>query len=56
MFSDGWKDLKNLFYDIQQIGYYCDFTLESAQESFDKISQFDTAKIIKDERKVVKEM
>jgi hypothetical protein len=32
------KLIKELFYNIQQTSYYCDFTLESAQFAFEKTS------------------
>jgi hypothetical protein len=53
-FSDGWDDLKALFYNIQQISYYCDFTLESAQLSFSKVTDWDNSKAVLAERRNTK--
>lgn len=53
-YSDGWKDLKSIFYNIQQISYYCDFTLESAELSFVKVADFEKAKIMSKVRKAHK--
>jgi len=44
------KLLKDLFYNIQQTSYYCDFTLESAQFSFEKVLTEDKANLIETER------
>ena len=41
---DAYDTLKDLFYDIQQTSYYCDFTLESAYYSFEKYGKTEKAK------------
>jgi hypothetical protein len=38
--SDGGRLLKELFYNIQQTSYYCDFTLESAMFSLEKVGAY----------------
>lgn len=44
--SYGFKLLYELFYNIQQTYYYCDFTLESAQFSFEKFDNEAQAELI----------
>lgn len=43
--------MKSLFYNIQQIGFYCDFTLESAQQSFSKVTDYEKARLVLAERR-----
>lgn len=48
--SYGYKLLYELFYNIQQTSYYCDFTLESAMFSFEKFGIEDKVDLIETER------
>jgi len=50
LYKPAGKLLKELFYNIQQTAYYCDFTLESAQFSFEKILSNDKAALVETER------
>jgi hypothetical protein len=54
--STGGKALKSLFYNVQQISYYCDFTLESAQLSFSKVRNFTNSKLVIAERRNMRDM
>lgn len=54
--SYGYKLLYELFYNIQQTSYYCDFTLESAQFAFEKFGQTEQAEAILAERKLQEKM
>jgi hypothetical protein len=54
LYSDAGKMLKKLFYDIQQTSYYCDFTLESAQFSFEKVRMYDESRAILAERRAAR--
>lgn len=56
VYHEGYKVLKGLFYDIQQTSYFCDFTLESAQFSFEKYFQEEQEKKIQKERDYQKDM
>lgn len=53
--DDGYKLLKELFYDIQQTSYYCDFAMESAQFSFEKMLDKEKEDAVKAEREVMEE-
>jgi len=53
-FSKGGKLLKSIFYDIQQISYYCDFTLESAESALEKVGAYDLEKEVRNERRNMK--
>jgi hypothetical protein len=55
IYSDAGKTLKTLFYNIQQISYYCDFTMETAQQSFEKLQKFETSREILDKRRKMRE-
>lgn len=54
LYSDAGRTLKKLFYNMQQTGYYCDFTLESGQFSFEKMGDNENAKLVEDQRKKTK--
>jgi hypothetical protein len=54
--NDTKRKLKNLFYNIQQTSYYCDFTLESGMFSAKKFFKLDLAETINNERASQKEI
>jgi hypothetical protein len=55
-YSKSGKLLKELFYNIQQTSYYCDFTLESAKFAVLKVNQEEKADLIDEERDNTKAM